>query len=143
MKCILALNHHWYDALLNYSPTKLTIDNQQLSPENTFIQSLKQESLKDLQHLKIDGLYDTPFAIGILKVLNEKNFSLTSLDMHDFVDCKTNEPDLENFFEKHCSKLKVLELENCWDSDWNQAGPFTKLVSRKIVRLINPSRANA
>ena len=133
MKCILALNHHWYDALLNYSPTKLTIDNQQLSPENTFIQSLKQESLKDLQHLKIDGLYDTPFAIGILKVLNEKNFSLTSLDMHDFVDCKTNEPDLENFFEKHCSKLKVLELENCWDSDWNQVGPFIKLVSRKII----------
>ena len=26
MKCILGLNYHWYDALLNYSPTQLTID---------------------------------------------------------------------------------------------------------------------
>ena len=63
--------------------------------------------------------------------MNEKTFNLTSLVLLDFVDCKTSEPDLVEFFEKHCSRLKRLEFENCWDSDWNVSGPFVKIISRK------------
>ena len=140
IKRILALNHHWYDALLDYSPTKLTIDNKQLSPENGLIQSLKQQSLKDLQHLKIDGrLASTVFNCKnfdeLLKLLHEKDFSLSSLIMHGLGDCEWGfyEPDLD-FFEKHCSNLRVLELKDCCTSylDWCTE-PFDQLVTRNVI----------
>ena len=75
-----------------------------------------------------------PFAIKILKFLNQKTFNLTSLVLLDFVDCNTSEPDLVEFFEKHCSCLKRLEFENCWDSDWNVSGPFVKIISRNDIQ---------
>ena len=59
MRQALALNRHWYDALADYLPTRLTIDNDQLEPKNKFIQALKQENLTDLKHFTINGLYDT------------------------------------------------------------------------------------
>ena len=108
-----------------------------LSLKSKFVKSLKRESLKDLQNLKSYGGYDATVAIETLMLLHEKNFSLSSLIMHDFEDCKINEPDLENFFEKHCSNLKVLELKTCGtnnelrDSNY-YGGPFTKLVSRNV-----------
>ena len=70
-------------------------------------------------------------AIEILTSLQEKNFSLISLDLESFMDCNINEPGLTDFFEKHCSNLKLLTLDRCWDSNENsKSGPFFKLVSR-------------
>ena len=67
----------------------------------------------------------------ILKLLNQKKFSLVSLVLHDFVDCEASEPDLVDFFVKHCSNLKKMEFENCWDSDFNYySGPFVEILSR-------------
>ena len=75
------------------------------------------------------------YAIGILKLLNQKKFTLTSLDLQNFVDCKSSEPDLVDFFEKHCSSLKHLQIENCWDSNWNYfSGPFVKILSREVSK---------
>ena len=66
-KNTLALNHHWYDALQYYSPTKLTIDKilrfgyhgsfddsrkDKLDPDNKFVQFLKQKNLKHVTHLQ-------------------------------------------------------------------------------------------
>ena len=64
MKSILAVNRHWYDVLLDYLPTKLTIDWNQLETfaeksDNKLMKALKQENLNDLKHFKINGLYDT------------------------------------------------------------------------------------
>ena len=57
MKDILALNRHWYDVLLDYSPTKLSIDMEHTHEgESTiykFIQKLKCTPLKNMKHLKI------------------------------------------------------------------------------------------
>ena len=69
--------------------------------------------------------------IKILTSLVKKNFSLTSLDLHGFEDCDINEPELTDFFEKHCSNLKLLALKDCWDTNKNSnSGPFFKMVSR-------------
>ena len=66
MRKILALNRHWYDVLLDYSPTYLTIEDQYMRDQNitcdAFIQSIqasKRLSLHNLTHFKINGLYDT------------------------------------------------------------------------------------
>ena len=66
MRKILALNRHWYDVLLDYSPTYLTIEDQYMGDQNitcdAFIQSIqasKRLSLHNLTHFKINGLYDT------------------------------------------------------------------------------------
>ena len=65
MKNILAVNRHWYDVLMDYSPTKLTIDWNQMETlanqtENKFKGGLQHyENLNELKHFKINGLYDT------------------------------------------------------------------------------------
>ena len=66
MRNILALNRHWYDVLLNYSPTYLTIQDQCMRGQNitcdAFIQSIQENTrlnLHNLAHFKINGLYDT------------------------------------------------------------------------------------
>ena len=66
-KNTLALNHHWYEALQYYSPTKLTIDKiwrfgqngridtcneDKLDPDNKFVQFLKQKNLKHVTQLQ-------------------------------------------------------------------------------------------
>ena len=70
-------------------------------------------------------------AIKILKLLNQKKFSLVSLVLHNFVYCEDSEPDLVDFFVQHCSNLKKMEFENCWNSDFNYySGPFVEILSR-------------
>ena len=51
-------------------------------------------------------------AIKILKLLNQKKFSLVSLVLHDFVDCEASEPDLVVFF---CKTLFKLEKNGIWE----------------------------
>ena len=52
----MALNRHWYDALLDYSPTTLIIDSEYPPIENSgvdeFVQSLKKVNLNKLKHFK-------------------------------------------------------------------------------------------
>ena len=59
MKTKLAVNWHWYDCLLDYLPTKLTIWDQigafAQKSDNKFAETLKQQNLKNLKHLKING----------------------------------------------------------------------------------------
>ena len=66
MRKNLALNRHWYDVLLDYSPTYLTIEDQYMGDQNitcdAFIQSIqasKRLNLHSLTHFTINGLYDT------------------------------------------------------------------------------------
>ena len=53
----------------------------------------------------------------ILKILNEKELSLTSLSLQEWVFCGLWEleqkSDLMKFFDKHCSNIKSLEFKNC------------------------------
>ena len=71
------------------------------------------------------------YAIEILTSLAEKNFSLTSLVLHGFENCDINVPGLTDFFEKHCSNLKLLALVDCCDKNENlNSGPFFKMLSR-------------
>ena len=71
------------------------------------------------------------YAIEILTSLAEKNFSLTSLKIEKFHDCDINVPGLTDFFEKHCSNLKLLALVDCCDKNENlNSGPFFKMLSR-------------
>ena len=82
------------------------------------------------------------FATEILTSLHAKNFSLTSLDLRTFMDCDINEPELTNFFEKHCSSLKLLALDKCWDTNVNsKSGPFFTMVSR-IGFNVSPFHSN-
>ena len=92
MRKILALNRHWYDVLLDYSPTYLTIEDQYMGDQNitcdAFIQSIqasKRLSLHNLTHFEING-YDTEsfdvvvyflgwMASGRLKLLRVLNCS--------------------------------------------------------------------
>ena len=66
MRNILALNRHWYDVLLDYSPAYLTIEDLYLRDQkitcDAFIQSIQENkrlNLHNLTHFKINGLYDT------------------------------------------------------------------------------------
>ena len=65
----------------------------------------------------------------ILGCMNKNEFSLRSMVLHSFNDM--DKPEIEEFFVKHCFNLEKLELENCFDPNWNYySGPFVKLVSR-------------
>ena len=71
------------------------------------------------------------YAIEILTSLAEKNFSLTSLNLENFHNCDINVPGLTDFFENHCSNLKLLALDGCCDKNENlNSGPFFKMLSR-------------
>ena len=74
----------------------------------------------------------------VFKILNEKDFSLTSLCLHKqkFLSYELIEldkfytPDLSEFFVKHCSGLKSLELKN-----WLNPNPghnLFKIASRTV-----------
>ena len=56
MRKNLALNRHWYDALLDYSPTTLIVDSEyppiEKSGVDELVQSLKQVNLSKLKHFK-------------------------------------------------------------------------------------------
>ena len=61
MKTRLAVNRHWYDVLLDYLPTKLTIGWNLIetfaeNSDDEFINDLKQQNLNNLKHFKINGL---------------------------------------------------------------------------------------
>jgi len=62
MRNILALNRHWYDVLLDYSPAYLTIEDLYLRDQkitcDAFIQSIQENkrlNLQNLAHFKING----------------------------------------------------------------------------------------
>ena len=76
------------------------------------------------------------FAIEILTSLEDYNFSLKSLELHGFENCDINEPGLTDFFEKHCSNLKLLALDSCCDTNENlNSGPFFKMLSRIGLKI--------
>ena len=83
--------------------------------------------LCNAQSVRVFVNIEKDYAIEILTSLNAKNFSLTSLDLQGFVYC--DERGLTDFFEKHCSNLKLLALHRCWDTNEN-SGPFFKMLSR-------------
>ena len=56
MRKILALNRHWYDVLLDYSPKKLSIKLSKFQPYyRPGLKALQQENLNNLTHLKIEN----------------------------------------------------------------------------------------
>ena len=68
-----------------------------------------------------------------MKILNDKNFTLKSLDWGDLWICKSkNQPVVEEFFEKHCSNLKELTLESLDDGDFENE-TFTNLITRMVL----------
>ena len=73
----------------------------------------------------------TKLQFEVLKLLNQRNFTLESVILRNFIECETNMPELIDFFENHCLYLKKLELENCFDTNLNvNSGPFVKIASR-------------
>ena len=55
MSNILAINRHWYDVLLDYSPKKLSMKLMKFQPYyRPGLKALKQENLNSLTHLKIE-----------------------------------------------------------------------------------------
>ena len=63
MRTKLAVNRHWHDVLLDYLPTKLSIDWDRMDDligksDNKFMEALKQQNLTGLKHFKINGLDD-------------------------------------------------------------------------------------
>ena len=54
MSSILAVNHHWHDALLGYAPTKLSIDEA----SDEFIDRVKQENLNGLKYFHLNAPFD-------------------------------------------------------------------------------------
>ena len=53
MSKILALNRHWNDSLLDYSPTKLSIHADETSDK--FIDGVMAESLNGLKYFQLNG----------------------------------------------------------------------------------------
>ena len=127
----LALNNHWFDALLDYSPTILRISvNEVKDRKNEFIESLRQQDFHDLKFFQIDGkpcafnvirfmcdhmLTNQKYAVEILSCMNLGNFNLKSLVLRNLGEI--NDQDVEDFFLKHCGTIERLELENCWDKN--------------------------
>ena len=73
----------------------------------------------------------TKLQFEVLKLLNQRNFTLESVILRNFIECETNMPELIDFFENHCLYLKKLELDNCFDTNLNEnSGPFVKIASR-------------
>ena len=60
MSNILAINRHWYDVLLDYSPKKLSMKLSKFQPYyRPSLKALQQENLNNLTYLKIEnGQYD-------------------------------------------------------------------------------------
>ena len=62
MRQILALNTHWYDALSDYSPTRLKICPEWFHQPDGFdsqlLLTLQQKNLADVMHLTIHGYLD-------------------------------------------------------------------------------------
>ena len=156
MKNILAINRHWHDVLLDYYPKKLTI-HQRISRQDKLMQKLRDMPLNGLKHVQIVGITFLDLLAGcystqekkwaeILKILNQKNFSLTSVVLKDFAKCETNMPDLMEFFDKHCSHLKQLELHGCYDTCYDtyphniNHESFVSIISRTGFYDTNPSR---
>ena len=82
----------------------------------------------------------------VFKILNEKDFSLTSLCLHkqkilsnQLIELdKFYTPDLSEFFVKHCSGLKSLELKN-----WLNPNPghnLFKIASRTVSSFFTDYR---
>ena len=135
MKNILAVNQHWHDVLLKYHPTKLRIDLRD-SNIDRFMQKLGDKSLDGLKHVRITRFDDRSSTdkkklTEVMKILNQKNFSLTSLVLAHIDDCETNMPDLMEFFDKHCLHLEKLKAVVCHDLNHNENyGPFVSIISR-------------
>ena len=56
MSYILAINRHWYDVLLDYSPKKLSMNIMNFQPYYCpGLTALQQENLNNLTHLKIES----------------------------------------------------------------------------------------
>ena len=114
MNNILAVNQHWHDVLLKYHPTKLRIDLRD-SNIDRFMQKLGDKSLDGLKHVRITRFdnrssTDKKKLTEVMKILNQKNFSLTSLVLECFKlwETDTGMPDLMEFFDKHCLHLEAL-----------------------------------
>ena len=138
MNNILAVNQHWHDVLLNYRPKKLRIDLRD-SNIDRFMQKLGDKSLDGLKHVRIvrfdnRSSTDKKKLTEVMKILNQKNFTLKSLDFEFFHFCETNMPDLKEFFDKHCSHLEDLRLYKFgrpfFDSKYNENHKFTNIISR-------------
>ena len=147
MNNILAVNQHWHDVLLKYHPTKLRIDLRD-SNIDRFMQKLGDKSLDGLKHVRITRFDDRSSTdkkklTEVMKILNQKNFTLTSLFLAHIDDCETNMPDLMEFFDKHCLHLEALfALESivCICHDAPQNGLKESIISRTGFYYTNPPR---
>ena len=55
MNKVLSVNRHWHNALLDYTPKKLSIDVNKASDE--FVDGVKQENLNGLKYFHLDGSF--------------------------------------------------------------------------------------
>ena len=87
MSKILALNRHWNDVLLDYSPRKLSIYVDETSDK--FIDGVKQESLNGLKFFHLNGLCNKDgFAITCNARYNSVTYRLYDTARKNFL-CKS------------------------------------------------------
>jgi len=153
MNNILAVNQHWHDVLLKYHPTKLRIDLRD-SNIDRFMQKLGDKSLDGLKHVRIvrfdnRSSTDKKKLTAVMKILNQKNFSLTSLVLECFKlwETDTDMPDLMEFFDKHCLHLEALfALESivciCHDAPQNRKFIHESIISSNLASITHLELAN-
>jgi len=152
MKNILAVNQHWHDVLLNYRPKFLRIDLRD-SNIDRFMQKLGDKSLDGLKHVRITRFdnrssTDKKKLTEVMKILNQKNFSLTSLVLEYFRinwETGTGMPDLMEFFDKHCLHLEALfafESIVCICHDAPQNGLKESIISSNLASITHLKLAN-
>jgi len=154
MKNILAVNQHWHDVLLNYRPKFLRIDLRD-SNIDRFMQKLGDKSLDGLKHVRITRFdnrssTDKKKLTEVMKILNQKNFSLTSLVLEYFRinwETGTGMPDLMEFFDKHCLHLEALfALESivciCHDAPQNRKFIHESIISSNLASITHLELAN-
>ena len=71
----------------------------------------------------------------LLQFLNEQTFNLTSLECRAIWSLKSKNPVFSDFFEKHCSNLEMLTLDN-WES-YMESGNYSKQFIKFISSMVS------
>ena len=135
----LALNKHWLDALLDYSPTILRISIKKIKGQKKeFFESLRREDFHDLKYFQLDGNYRDHDTVEIFSCMNLSNFNLRSLVLRNLGAISHSY--VEEFCLKQCGNIEQLELDTSWDGHWwedkayegdlSNLGSFAGIISR-------------
>ena len=71
----------------------------------------------------------------LLQFLNEQTFNLTSLECRAIWSLNSESPVFSDFFEKHCSNLEMLTLDN-WES-YMESGNYSKKFIKFISSMVS------